>query len=315
MNIVKESGRPSSGVPPQVVAIHDLSCYGRSSLGVVMPTLSAMGAYVTPLPTALLSTQTDGFENYHYKDLTSDMQATVNHWQGLDLQVQGVYSGFLGSPAQSKLVLRLFDMYPEALRVVDPVMGDHGTLYGPMTSSFVASLGHLVKKAHVITPNMTEAALLLKRPFPKTITLQEAGQWVRDLQQMGPQGVVITSVPLAEYSGQCCTLFADGSEPVQVVSTPEIMTQATLPNTSEAQPHTPEAQPHTPEAQPLSLPGTGDIFASVVMGSLLQGRGLSFAVHQAVDFITRCIEVTCKAGTPRREGPLLESCLGLLLQG
>ncbi len=269
--------------PPKVVAVHDLSCFGRSSLGVVIPTLSAMGVYVSPLPTALLSTQTDGFSGYYWKNLTPDMEEVIAHWESLGLGMDGIYSGFLGDPKQGELVLRLFKSYPNALKVVDPVMGDNGKLYGPITPEFATTLRTMVTQADIITPNMTEAAMLLDKPYPRRVT--DPIQWVRSLQGLGSKHVIITSVPLAGREGECCTLFTTGDGDICVASVPEV---------------------------PLSLPGTGDTFTSVITGSLLKGDSIEVAVQRASSFVYTLIKETHATGTPRREGPLVESYLSLL---
>ena len=89
---------------PRVAAVHDLSGYGRSSLTIILPVLSAMGINVCPLPTAVLSTQTDGFEDYVFHDLTEVMEQTVNHWKTLPLEFDSIYSGFLGSVKQIRIM-------------------------------------------------------------------------------------------------------------------------------------------------------------------------------------------------------------------
>ncbi len=272
-------------IPKKLVAIHDISAFGRSSLGVVIPTLSSMGIAVSSLPGALLSTQTDGFQNYYYKDLTKDMNNIISHWKTLNLSFSAVYSGFLASELQVDSVLKLHSMYPEALKIVDPVMGDHGELYGPMSSHFHVAMEKLVTQADLITPNMTEAAILLNKSFPRT--LENPDWWVRRLQNMGPRKVVITSVPLAGREGECCTVYADGDSPISVSSAPYI---------------------------DISLPGTGDIFTSVLSGFILRGLSLSKSVEKAVDFIHHLIQITVASGTPRNEGPLLESQLWRLIE-
>ncbi len=271
--------------PKKLVAVHDISAFGRSSLGVVIPTLSSMGIAVSSLPGALLSTQTDGFHDYYYKDLTRDMNSIISHWATLNLSFSAVYSGFLASELQVESVLKLHSMYQDAVKIVDPVMGDHGELYGPMSSNFHVAMKKLVAQADLITPNMTEAAILLQKPFPETV--ENPDWWVRQLQNMGPQKVVITSVPLLEREGECCTVYADGDSPVSVSSVPYI---------------------------DISLPGTGDIFTSVLTGFLLRGLSLSRSVEKSVDFVHHLIEVTVDAGTPRNEGPLLETQLWRLMQ-
>ncbi|MDC7242250.1 MAG: pyridoxamine kinase, partial [Spirochaetales bacterium] len=118
---------------PRVAAVHDLSGYGRSSLTIILPVLSAMGINVCPLPTAVLSTQTDGFEDYVFHDLTDVMEQTLAHWKTLPLEFDSIYSGFLGSARQIRIMEDLLNHFgsPVQLVAVDPVLGDDGQFYGP----------------------------------------------------------------------------------------------------------------------------------------------------------------------------------------
>ncbi|MEE4604208.1 MAG: pyridoxamine kinase, partial [Desulfobacteraceae bacterium] len=151
---------------PRTAAIHDLSGFGRASLTVVIPILSCMGVQVCPLPTAVLSTHTGGFEGFSFKDLTATMEDIVAHWQQLDVDFDAIYSGFLGSPQQEAIVAGFIDTFsrPDQLVLVDPVMGDNGKPYTTMTPEMIRGMRSLIAKADVITPNFTEAAFLLDEP-------------------------------------------------------------------------------------------------------------------------------------------------------
>ena len=152
---------------PRVAAIHDLSGFGRCSLTVAIPVLSAMGVQCCPLPTAVLSTHTGGFEGYTFRDLTEEMAAAAAHWKALDLRFDAVYSGFLGSERQIGLVRQFLRDFrrPGTLAVVDPVMGDFGRVYETYTPAMCRRMADLTAEADVITPNLTEAALLLGVPY------------------------------------------------------------------------------------------------------------------------------------------------------
>ena len=113
----------------KILAIHDLSCFGRCALTVVMPILSSMGHQVVPLPTALLSTHTGGFTDLHFRDLSDDMEAIIRHFERLDLHFDAIYSGFLGSARQIGIVSDIINLFGDGVPVVvDPVMGDDGSL-------------------------------------------------------------------------------------------------------------------------------------------------------------------------------------------
>ena len=151
----------------RVAAIHDLSGFGKCSLTVALPILSAAGIEAAALPTAILSTHTGGISGYTYRDLTNDMRPIMKHWKSLDLKFDAIYTGFLGSFEQQEIVKEFFDMFrrDDNLILVDPVMGDNGELYTIFTREFAAGMRSLCEKADIIVPNLTEAALLLDEPF------------------------------------------------------------------------------------------------------------------------------------------------------
>lgn len=268
----------------RVAAIHDLSGFGGGSLSAVIPILSAMGIQVCSLPTAILSTHTGGFSDFHFRDLTEDMGPIIDHWQRLGLTFSGVYSGFLGSVRQIALVMRVFESCTRAqsLRVVDPVLGDDGQLYETMTVDMVEAMRNLVARAEVITPNITEAAFLLGQQLPERISKDEIKHWVVSLADMGPRRVIVTSVPEEDGRGTSVVAFDRDTGHFWKVGCSYI---------------------------PAHYPGTGDIFASVITGALLQGDSLPLSLDRAVQFVSLAIRATFGHNVPEREGVLLERVL------
>ena len=151
----------------RVAAIHDLSGFGRASLTVVIPILASMGVQTCPLPTAVLSSQTSGVEGFTFHDLTAEMGPMLDHWQRMGLSFDAVYSGFLGNPLQLEIAARCIGHFlkPGGFALVDPVLGDNGTLDPTQTPEMVEAMRQLIGHAHVITPNLTEAAFLLDEPY------------------------------------------------------------------------------------------------------------------------------------------------------
>lgn len=274
---------------PRVAAIHDMSGFGRCSLTVAIPILSAMGIQCCPLPTAFLSTHTGGFEGFTFLDMTDELPKVAAHWKSLGLEFQAVYSGFLGSERQIAIVedfLREFRGANTAA-VIDPVMGDHGEVYQTYTPAMCAGMARLAELADVITPNLTEAALLLGVPYD-ALPAGEAGcrEIVERLSLDGRRSVVLTGASTApELTGAMC--FDAKTGRAEAVQTRRV---------------------------PQEFHGTGDVFASVLTGALVQGASLPDAVRQAVDFVRACAERTAKAGIPMREGVEFEPLLGLLTQ-
>ena len=185
---------------PRVAAIHDMSGFGRCSLTVAIPILSAMGVQCCPLPTAFLSTHTGGFEGFTFLDMTDEMSKVADHWASLGLTFQAVYSGFLGSERQIGVVEDFICRFrgPDTVVVVDPVMGDYGRVYQTYTAAMCSGMARLAELADVITPNLTEAALLLGQPY-EMLPAGEAGlrEITERLSLGGRRSVVLTGASLA----------------------------------------------------------------------------------------------------------------------
>ena len=269
----------------RVAAVHDLSGFGRISLAVVIPILSTMGIQVCSLPTAILSTPTGGFKDYKFIDLTEHMNGYIQHWKELSLVFEGIYTGFLGSPEQVDIISKFIKDFSNknTLVVIDPVMGDNGKLYGTMDDKMVQKMRKYISLAHIITPNFTEAAHLLNMPYRLKITEKEIKDWLRELSQMGPQIVIITSVPDSKLSKKT-SVIAYNKEDRRFWKV-------------------------RCEYIPAYYPGAGDIFTSVVTGSVLQGDSLPIALDRGVQFITAGIRASYGYSYPQREGIVLEKVL------
>ena len=181
----------------KISAIHDLSGMGRVSLTVVIPILSSMGFQVCPLPTAVLSNHTQ-YPGFSFLDLTDEMPKIIAEWKKLEVQFDAIYTGYLGSPKQIQIVsdfIRDFRQ-PDSLIVADPVLGDNGRLYANFDGEMVKKMRHLITKADVVTPNLTELFYLLDRPYKADNTDEELKEYLRLLSDKGPQVVIITSVPV-----------------------------------------------------------------------------------------------------------------------
>ena len=280
--------------PERIAAIHDLSCFGRCALTVILPTLSAMGFQAVPLPTALLSTHTGGFDGLHFRDLTEDMDAIGAHFAELGLTFRSIYTGFLGSAAQIRTVEQFLhrfgtDAAVRPLILVDPVMGDDGVLYSTYTEELMHGMRALSRYADVLTPNLTEACFLCDTPYPDLASLssEEALRFCEGLlpalTALGPRRVVITGIPLAD--GNLANVGVDETEKVFCL-----------------------CKPHTGP----SYPGTGDLFASVLLGELLRNVDFAAACDFSASYVGKVIAYSAQIDAPVRNGPSFEPLLGEL---
>ncbi|MBR6101232.1 MAG: pyridoxamine kinase [Ruminococcus sp.] len=267
--------------PKRVAAIHDISGLGRCSLTVIIPVLSAMGIQVCPVPTAVLSAHT-GYGEFVMRDLTDFIPSALDHYKRMGSEFDCVYSGFLASSEQIDHCLAFFESYPKALKVVDPVMGDNGKSYPTYTPELCGRMSELAAVADIITPNLTEAAILLGEPFPDgTLESHEMRSWLVRLSQLGPRIVVITSVPMR--AGGICTVGYDK----QKNSFWKIVN----------------------EYVPISYSGSGDMFTSILIGGILGGDSLPIAMNRATVFTQSAIKNTYSYGTPWTDGIMFEPML------
>lgn len=262
----------------RLLAIHDISCMGRCSLTVALPIISAAGVECSILPTAILSTHTGGFENYTFNDLTHDMIPTINHWNTYERTYDCVYSGYLGSLAQIDILKEIIQNYkdknPTISIIVDPVMGDNGSLYPLFNDTYVAKMRELIHKADVIVPNLTEACLLLDIPYKEKWTEEELRDICIKLTNMGAHSICLTGISFDEQQLGCA---------VYDIETKQLRT-------------------YLNERIPGYFHGTGDVFGSVLSAGLSIGLGLYEAASVAVDFTLACIKRTQKDACDIRYG-------------
>lgn len=276
---------------PRIAAVHDLSGYGRASLTVAIPILSSMGMQVCPLPTGVLSSQTASIDDFSFFDLTAQMQEILQKWENLDLFFDAVYSGFLGSPLQVDIVERLMEKLgkKESIFLVDPVLGDDGKLYPTQTMELVQSMRRLAGKADIITPNFTEVCFLLDAPYEETITVKQAKEYLKALSHLGEskkkKSVLITSAPCAQ---------GEEEKHIRVLA-------YDAKNKRFWQTKAPKI--------PSAYPGTGDSFASLFLGALLQKDSLPMAMARAARFVHDVMLTTYGYGTPYIDGIMLERAL------
>lgn len=285
------------GQPPRirrVAAVNDLSGFGRCSLTVALPILSAMGFQVCPVPTMLLSAHT-GYPDPYIRDMTDDLPAYLAHWERLGLEFEAVYTGFLGAPRQAALLEPFLQnrIQTGALCLVDPAMADHGRLYATCTPALVESMRRLVAMASVTTPNVTEACLLTDTDYDAVAALPPAAQQEAlcrvgaRLRALGCPTVVITGLP--QESGAVGNLIIDEAHPDGAVVSSRRVNR--------------------------NFAGTGDVFSAVLCGALLQGQTAVDAVRRAADFVYTALVCTASLQAPEQDGVVFEPFLSALAKG
>ncbi len=274
-----------SAAPKTVLCIHDLPGFGRAGLSVIVPILSALGVQAVAVPTSVLSTHTGGLGAPARLSSPGYGPAALAHYRRLGVRFDCIYSGYLSEPEQALLVEQAMEYWPDALTVVDPVMGDNGRMYSGLAQEMIPALFNLCSKADMILPNATEAALLLgdALPAPGSVTPEVAAESAARLTRICPQ-VLLTGVA-AGHSVLCAG--ADKNGATYTVRTPMV---------------------------PRMFHGTGDIFGAVLVGRLLQGNVPEAAAQAAAVFVGDCLRATPE-GADERLGVWLESVLGKLIPG
>ena len=183
----------------KIAAINDYSGFGRCSIAVELPIISALKVQCCPLPTSILSNHT-GFESFYFEDFTESMPAYIKEWEKLNLKFDGICTGFLGSHKQIEIVRYFFDIFktPDNIVVVDPVMGDYGNLYATYTKETCEEMKKLVSYANILTPNLTEACILTGREYNAEYGNEELETIAKQLSDMGPSKIVITGIVAAD---------------------------------------------------------------------------------------------------------------------
>ncbi|HOH46752.1 MAG TPA: pyridoxamine kinase [Candidatus Cloacimonadota bacterium] len=263
----------------RILAIHDLSGWGHTSLLACIPIMYSRGLQVAVLPSCILSTNTD-YPGYRLLDLSVQMQDSIRHWKELGVSFSAVYSGFLSGPEQIGMVREAILAFAaeDAPVLIDPVMADAGKLYSCYDFRMVEAMRTLLPQADIITPNLSEAALLLGENYNPEITPEEVWDYCRKLQDMGAKAVLITSA-CHPREGWTATMGLDAAG-ARIY--------------------------HESRFLPSDCPGAGDVFASVLLAALLEGKALELCVDEAAEFVSRGIRLSLQEKTDPKDGMPLE---------
>ncbi|WP_035437905.1 PfkB family carbohydrate kinase [Atopobium sp. oral taxon 810] len=266
---------------PRIAAVHDLCGYGKCSLGVAIPVLSAAGCDVCPVPTSLFSAHT-GFPQFYMHDTTSMLKGYLDAWQIHGIDLDAVYSGFLGSAEQVAVIQRIYNEYPRALRIVDPVMGDAGKKYPTYTDEMCDATRGLVDGADLLVPNLTEASILTGIGYEgQEVSIDYTRRLADALLEMGAKNVVIKGVVRGDNKIRnfVCGRDFEGEE---VES----------------------------KLMPFMIHGTGDLYASSLLAAIMCGKSLRAAVEFAGKFVVDAMCMTRHQPDFEQRGVSFESVLG-----
>ncbi len=264
----------------KLAVINDLSGFGRCSIAVELPIISAMKIQCCFVPTTIFSNHT-GFTSFFLEDFTDKMRPYMDEWRKLELHFQGICTGFLGSPEQIAIVSDFLRDFKEkdTVVIVDPVMGDYGKMYPTYSMETCLKMRELIPLADIVTPNLTEACILAGIPYEEKWSRKKLLWLAQNLSAMGPEKVVITGIIQGEFIANYC--YEKGKEPC-MFRTVKAGTQRS---------------------------GTGDIFASIVAADAVNGVSFEQSVKKAGRFIKKCIVKSIEMGIPLTDGVCFEEFL------
>ncbi|MDD3115205.1 MAG: pyridoxamine kinase [Anaerovibrio sp.] len=266
----------------RIALINDMTGFGRCSIAVELPLISAMKIQACPLPTAILSVHT-GFPEHYIDDYTDRMRPYMENWAANGLEFDGICTGFLGSVEQINIVEEFIRRFKKSSTkvMVDPVMGDYGRLYSSYTPEICQEMKRLLHCADLVTPNLTEACRLLDEEYPAdgNITEEALEKMARALSERGPGQVVITGLHM---KGQVMNFVYEKNGRQAALSEPKVGGDRS---------------------------GTGDAFAAIVAGGMVNGLELQEAVAKAAAFITKSLRYTQELDLPWNYGLAFEEYL------
>lgn len=280
----------------KIALINDLSGFGKCSLTAAIPVVSCLGVQACPLPTAVLSAQT-GFPSYYCDDYTNKMNYFTDEWKRMNVTFDGIYSGYLGNSDQIHNVLYFLEQFhtKDTLYLADPVMGDNGRRIRIFTDELLDTMKALTKKANVITPNLTELCFLADADYDELRSRSSDEDYLKRIEEI-------------EYS------LLEKAEVKQTVLVTGIIRsdgkQTYMGNLALSEK---ETFYHETPFTGMSFSGTGDLFASVITGSLVQGYSIKEAVLKATNFLQPAIEEASRENIERNHGVHFEKYMNLLL--
>ncbi len=269
-----------SAILKNCAVINDLSGFGRCALTVSLPVLSALRVRACPLPTAILSNHT-GFNEYYFSDFTDSMEQYLKNWEKLDLRFDGIYTGFLGSERQVDIINTFIEKFKgtDTLLFVDPVMGDQGKLYPTYTMHLVEKMRELSARADIITPNLTELSFLTGVPYADLCGFED-DKIFELAASIGAKKAVVTGV---RRKNHVCNLAVDTESGKRFCVSARYIDGEYC--------------------------GTGDLFASLLCGYIINSASLSRAVRRATSFLKTAVQYSSALGVSPLDGIAFEPLL------
>lgn len=269
-----------------IVVIESLSCFGKSSVTVALPLLSVFGLSASVIPTVILSTHTGGYINPCKIDLEDFLEPTLNHWNNNNITFDGILTGYISSEKQIDVLVNKIDSIKKenTIFLCDPAFADNGKFYSGFSNDFAGKMLQLCKSADIITPNLTEACLLTDTAYKTEYDKEYIDSLLIKLYNLTDSTVVITGISFND--NEIISAVIDNNR-ISYISSKKISG---------------------------NFHGTGDIFASCVIGCMLRGKDIQSSVDLAMNYVSQCLEITSQNSNDERIGILFENQLENLLK-
>jgi pyridoxine kinase len=265
----------------KIALINDITGFGRCSIAVMAPVVSAMKIQAVAVPTAILSAHTQ-FPEYYFDDYTPRMRDYIDTYKKLDMSFDAIATGFLGSEEQVDIVVDFIKTFKKdgVFTLVDPVMGDYGRLYKTYTPALCNKMKDLIRHADILTPNLTELCSLMDVDYRDgDFSPAELEAMCQQLSFQGPKHIVVTGI---HHGKQIMNFVFSRGETPKIIMVDRIGGDRS---------------------------GTGDVISAVIAGMYLNGHGFYDSVKRATEFASKCITYCEKNNVPTHWGLSVEMYL------
>ena len=284
-------------MPKKIAVINDLSSFGRCSLVASISVLAAMGIQPCPLPTAILSAQSE-YPSYYFDDYTEHMEDFRSEWKKMEQHFDGIYTGYVASEAQFVQIFRFLDTFKtdDNFLLVDPIMGDDGITYDMFTPELLANMKKLASRADILTPNLTEFCLLTGHDYHEISSIKDRQGLLKKLTDIAstytaradhPLQIIVTGIHVSDSSAtdQIGNLYIGNNQTFF----------------------------HAVPTIGGSYSGTGDLFASCLCGGIARGEDISSIIPRTVNFLSLALTDSVSRNVPVNDGVNYEQYLPLLM--
>jgi pyridoxine kinase len=251
--------------PPFVISIQSQVVFGHVGNSAALFPMQAAGLEVAAIPTVIFSNTPD-YPTLRGRALDPDLFADLllgAQERGLPQRADYILTGYIGSVEVARKVADFVAgakaANPRLIYLCDPVMGDAGPgLYVPEAIAGVMR-DRLLPLADIATPNPFELSWLTGH---RVATLADLGAAREGLSLPARTQLIVTGCRLEDTAPGQIESVRLGPDGTSRHPTPHL---------------------------PIALPGTGDLFAGLIVAGVARGLGLPAAIEMAQSLTSRAL--------------------------